>query len=111
MNASLFSRILSGNDADAALLDAWLAERDADLSLREVPDAEPSFTVDVERLRAAAASYDADVRPGQIRILSPQFVADADAIPYVAVLDRWMGRNTQNSICRRARRLSSLFRK
>ena len=90
MNTSLFSRILSDNDADAALLDAWLAERDADLALREVPDAEPAFTVDSGRLAAAAAPFDGNVKPGQIRILSPTFISGDGAIPYVAVLDRWM---------------------
>ncbi len=90
MKTSLVSRILSDNDADASLLDAWLAERDADLALRKVPDSDDSSTVDVDRLRKAVSPYDADVRPGQIRILSPKFVSDDDAIPYVAVLDRWM---------------------
>ena len=90
MKTSLVSRILSDDDADAALLDAWFAERDADLALREVPDSDASSTVDADRLRKAVSPCDADVRPGQIRILSPKFVADDGAIPYVAVLDRWM---------------------
>ncbi len=90
MNTSLFSRIMSDNDADAALLDAWLAEREADLALREVQDAELAFTVDADRLAAAAAPFDGNVEPGQIRILSPEFVFGDGAIPYVAVLDRWM---------------------
>lgn len=90
MKTTLFSRILTDNDADAALLDAWSAERDADLALRNAPDESTPFTVDVERLEHSASPHDADVKPGQIRILSPQFVSGDGAIPYVAVLDRWM---------------------
>lgn len=90
MKEKLFSRILADNDADAALLDAWLAERDADLALREAPDEPVPFTVDAERLADAADPYDEDVRPGQIRALSTEYVSDDLAFPFVAVLDRWM---------------------
>ncbi len=90
MKPDLFSRFLSDTDADAEWLDAWLAERDADLSLRSLSDDPLPFTVDAERLAAATAPFDGTVEPGQIRILSPEFVSGDGAIPYVAVLDRWM---------------------
>ena len=88
MKSSLFSRILSDNDSDAALLDAWIAERNADLALRAVQDADLPFSVNSERLAESVKPHNADVRPGQIRVLSPKYVSDHDAIPYVAVLER-----------------------
>lgn len=91
MKTSLFSRILSDNDQDAARLDAWLAERNSDLALRATQAEDLSFSVDSERLGKAAAPHDGDVRPGQIRILSPKFVADCETIPYIAVLEHWLG--------------------
>lgn len=91
MNTSLFSRIFSDNDRHAAQLDAWLAERKIDLALRGDNNRKLDFFVDGERLGKAAAPHDGDVRPGQIRILSPKFVADSDTIPYIAVLEHWMG--------------------
>lgn len=90
MKYALFSRILSDTDADAELLDAWLSEREADRSLRSLPDDPLPFTVDAERLADAAAPFDGTVEPGQIRILSTEFVSGGDALPFVAVLDRWM---------------------
>lgn len=90
MKNTLFSRILSDTDADAELLDAWLAEREIDRSLRSLPDDPLPFTVDAKRLAAATAPFDGNVEPGQIRILSTEFVSGEDAIPFVAVLDRWM---------------------
>lgn len=90
MNTSLLSRIFSDNPSDAALLDAWLAERDADLAMRALDDEPLPFTVDAERLGQAAAPHDTEVQPGQIRVLSPKFVADNNAFPYIAVLDHWM---------------------
>lgn len=90
MNSSFFSRILSDNDDDAALLDAWLAERNADLALRQMQNDPVPFMVDAERLGKAAPPHDNVVESGQIRILSPKFINDEIAIPYVAVLDRWL---------------------
>lgn len=90
MNTSLYSRILSENDADAALLDAWLMERSVEKALSAVPDEPMPCTVDARRLGQSADSYDNHVEPGQIRLLSTEFVADDGVIPYVAVLDRWM---------------------
>ena len=46
--------------------------------------------MDAERLAAAAAPFDGNVEPGQIRILSTEFVSGDGALPFVAVLDRWM---------------------
>ena len=90
MKNTLFSRILSDTDADAEKLDAWLSEREADRSLRSLPDDPLPFTVDAERLAAAVAPFDGDVEPGQIRILSAKFFSGDNALPFVAVLDRWM---------------------
>ncbi len=90
MKTDLFSRILSDTDADSELLDAWLVERETDLSLRSLADDPLPFTVDAKRLAAATAPFDGNVESGQIRILSSELVSDDDAIPFVAVLDRWM---------------------
>ena len=90
MKNTLFSRILSDTDADAARLDAWLAERNTDLALRSLPEEPLPFTVDAKRLAAAAAPFDKNVEPGQIRILSDKFVSGDADLPFLAVLDRWM---------------------
>ena len=90
MKTSLFSRILSDNDEDAALLDAWLSERHADKALQPLENDQAPFSVDAQRLGKAAAPHDKGVAPGQIRILSPKLVCGDDAIPYIAVLDHWM---------------------
>ena len=83
MKTDLFSRILSDTDADSELLDAWLVEREADLSLRSLADDPLPFTVDAKRLAAATAPFDGNVESGQIRILSSELVSDDDAIPFV----------------------------
>ena len=90
MKTSLYSRILTDSDADAALLDAWLSERSAEEAIAAVSDAPVGFTVDARRLGEAADPHDDDVHPGQIRVLSPDLIAGEDTFPYVAVLDHWM---------------------
>ncbi len=88
MKTSLFSRILTDNAGDAAKLDSWIAEREIDIALRGHNDDPLPFTVDAVRLANAASPHDdALVAPGQIRILSADFVSDGIATPYIAVLD------------------------
>ena len=90
MKTSLFSRIFTDNADDAEKLDNWIAEREIDIALREHNDDPLPFTVDADRLANAASSHDDLIEPGQIRILSADFVSDGIATPYIAVLDRWM---------------------
>ncbi len=90
MTTSLFSRIFTDNADDAEKLDNWIAEREIDIALRGHNDDPLPFTVDADRLANAASSHDDLIEPGQIRILSADFVSDGIATPYIAVLDRWM---------------------
>lgn len=85
-----FSRIITDNDEDAAVLDQWIEEREIDKMLRGRSDDPLPFIVNVSRLAKAGSPFDEHVESGQIRILSSSLVADDTVMPYVAVLERWM---------------------
>jgi hypothetical protein len=85
-----FSRIITDNDEDAAVLDQWIEEREIDKILRCRSDEPLPFVVDASRLAKAGSPFDEHVESGQIRILSSSLVADDTVIPYVAVLERWI---------------------
>lgn len=87
-----YADLFCTNSSDSLLLDAWLKERLADSPVEMNDSEDMGETEDKQRLGdVAAKSYDADIAPGQIRILSYRFVKDHQKIPYVAVLDRWVG--------------------
>lgn len=88
---TLYASLLAENTDDAGLIGAWLDERSTDLERRRVklPDDIASTWVDEKRLAESGWSYDDRIEIGQIRILSKRFTGDDNAIPYVAVLERW----------------------
>ena len=88
---SLYASLLVENADEAGLIDAWLDERLTDLAHRRVkiPDDIASTGLDEKRLAESKGSYDEKLVIGQIRILSKRFTGDDNAIPYVAVLERW----------------------
>lgn len=93
VETSFYSRILTDTDEDAAKLDAWLAVRLADkaqLAGLANEDEECPFTVTPNRLVEAVSPWDCGLEPGQIRLLSQEFVSQPDTIPYIAVLESWM---------------------
>lgn len=90
MKSSLLARILTNSPSEAEALDHWLFEREVDKALDANTGAPLPFTIDAGRLTEAAAPHDRVVKAGQIRILSPGLFSGNDALPYVAVLDRWL---------------------
>lgn len=90
MNNMAFSIMLTDDENEAAILDAWLRERDLDVYLRSQCDDPLPFSVDTDRLKKAAAPHDKNVASGQIRVLSPNLISGNGSMPYIAVLDRWM---------------------
>jgi len=90
MDTSLLARIFTDSTSEARALDLWLSEREVDKALKTQPTDQLPFTVDAKRLKDSAAAYDKGIVAGQIRILSPGLFCGNDALPYVAVLDRWM---------------------
>ena len=92
-NYSTYAALLTGTPDEAMLLDEWLDERSAerDVAIATLDKEIAGVTQDGEKLAAACDEYDADVQPGQIRILSKRFTGDSDVIPYIAVLEKQDG--------------------
>ncbi|MBR4170795.1 MAG: hypothetical protein IKR48_04005 [Kiritimatiellae bacterium] len=88
---SLYASLLSDTPEDAIMLDAWLDERTADLerTMDNLPEEIKSVRQNNRRLACSVGSFDKEIAPGQIRILSKRFTTDPDVIPYVAVLEEW----------------------
>ena len=85
---SVYASLLSANPAEADNIAAWLAEREAEKDTMNDKDIVETKQ-DNERLAAACSPFDENIGAAQIRILSKQFTAEPDVIPYVAVLDKW----------------------
>jgi len=90
-NYSTYASLLAETPDEAKMVERWLEERNVDIELRvEAQKTMPSLPVeDRPTLAKACDQYNADIQPGQIRILSKRFTEDPDVIPYVAVLEMW----------------------
>lgn len=88
---SEYALLMTSNQEDAVLLDAWIDERIAEKEVQaaELPEEIASVRQDNARLARASGGYDAEITAGEIRILSKRYVKNPDDIPYVAVLGKW----------------------
>lgn len=84
---SVYASLLSSTLSDVQNIASWLADREA---ARDVMKMNVEETVQDGALMAAASGeYDENIAVAQIRILSKQYTAEPDVIPYVAVVDKW----------------------
>lgn len=84
---SVYASLLSSTPSDARNIASWLADREA---ARDAMKMNVEETVQDSTLMATASGeYDANIAVAQIRILSKQYTAEPDVIPYIAVVDKW----------------------
>ena len=84
---SVYASLLSSTPSDAKSIASWLADREA---ARDAMKMNVEETVQDSTLMATASSeYDENIAVAQIRILSKQYTAEPDVIPYIAVVDKW----------------------
>lgn len=84
---SVYASLLSSTPSDARNIASWLADREA---ARDAMKMNVEETVQDSTLMAAASGeYDENIAVAQIRILSKQYTAEPDVIPYIAVVDKW----------------------
>lgn len=84
---SVYASLLSSTPSDAKSIASWLADREA---TRDVMKMNVEETVqDSARMATASGEYDENIAVAQIRILSKQYTAEPDVIPYIAVVDKW----------------------
>lgn len=84
---SVYASLLSSMPSDAQNIASWLADREA---ARDAMTMNVEETVQNSTLMATASGeYDENIAVAQIRILSKQYTAEPDIIPYIAVVDKW----------------------
>lgn len=84
---SVYASLLSSTPSDARNIASWLADREA---ARDAMNMNVEETVQDSTLMATASGeYDENIAVAQIRILSKQYTAEPDVIPYIAVVDKW----------------------
>ena len=84
---SVYASLLSSTPSDAKSIASWLADREA---ARDAMKMNVEETVQDSALMATASDeYDENIAVAQIRILSKQYTAEPDVIPYIAVVDKW----------------------
>lgn len=84
---SVYASLLSSTPSDARNIASWLADREA---ARDAMKMNVEETVQDSTLMATASGeYDENIAVAQIRILSKQYTAEPDVIPYIAVVDKW----------------------
>lgn len=90
-NYSTYAYLMTNTPEEAALLDEWIDEREAEIRVAktELPEEIKNTQHSQKDIDDVRGEYDDDIQPGQIRILSKRFTEDPDVIPYVGVLERW----------------------
>ena len=84
---SVYASLLSSTPSDAKSIASWLADREA---ARDAMEMNVEETIQDSTLMATVSGeYDENIAVAQIRILSKQYTAQPDVIPYIAVVDKW----------------------
>ena len=86
-NFNVYASLLSSTPSDVKNIASWLADREV---ARDAMKMNVEETVQDSTLMATASGeYDENIAVAQIRILSKQYTAEPDVIPYIAVVDKW----------------------
>lgn len=83
----MYASLLTPQPSDVDIVASWLADRETEQRAKKSKIT--TTKQDNELLSKVCGPYDPQIATGQIRILSKQYTADPDTIPYVAIVDEW----------------------